>query len=348
MATMRNRALRLTGWGAPPRLVEVPRPRPGPGEVLLRVDAAGICHSDLHLLDAPPGAFGYRLPFTLGHEIAGTVAETGAGVTDIAAGERVVVYGPWGCGRCGRCALGQDNYCDNRATLGWSGVGLGRDGGLADHVLIPDVRHLVPIGDLDPTQAAPLADAGLTPFHALSGLPPNIETVGVVGVGGLGHLAVSLLRATTGARVFAVDVREDALALAHRLGAAVTTAARADTPAVLRGRNGGVGLDAVLDFVGTDDSLAMAAASLRAGGDLVVVGSGGGALTVRKPGALPAGARITLPYWGTRAELADVIALARSGALPVATELFPLSDAVAAIDRVRAGTVLGRAVLTPD
>lgn len=316
--------------------------------MLLRVDAAGICHSDLHLIDAAPGTFDYRIPCTLGHEIAGTVSEIGAGVDLVAVGEQVVVYGPWGCGRCGRCAAGQDNYCDNRAELTFAGVGLGQDGGMADHVLVPDARYLVPTGGLDPVKAAPLTDAGLTPFHAIRSLRPGAGTIGVIGVGGLGHLAVQLLRATTEARVFAVDVREEALELARRGGAELATLARPDTPAVLRAHNGGVGLDAVLDFVGTDATLALGAAALRAGGDLVVVGSGGGTLAVHKPGALPVGARVTVPYWGTRQELPDLITLANTGSLHVETELFPLSEAVAVLARVRDGTILGRAVLIPD
>ncbi len=347
----KTRALRLSAWQRAPTLVEVEAPDPRGGEVLLRVEAAGICHSDLHVLDAPPGALPYRLPFTLGHEIAGQVAALGPDAHGVEIGERVVVHGPWGCDSCRRCVAGEDNYCDRRGELDWSGVGLGRDGGMADHVLVPHARHLVPIGDLDAAQAAPLTDAGLTPYHAIAGLTGNLgegSAVAVIGAGGLGHVAVQILRAVTQAQIFAVDVRESALELAHRSGAHHTTLSRHDTGSVLRDATDGDGLDAVLDFVGSDATLALGARTLRAGGALVVVGSAGGRLAIGKPGPLPPGGSISQPFWGNRRELGEVIALARTGALHVATEPLPLSAGTEAFDLLRAGRVRGRAVLLPD
>ncbi|WP_233625055.1 NAD(P)-dependent alcohol dehydrogenase [Actinoplanes sp. ATCC 53533] len=337
------------GLGLAPAFAELDRPVPRGAEVLVRVTAAGLCHSDLHVIDA--GGMGFPTPFTLGHEVAGRVAELGPDATGAAPGDPVAVYGPWGCGRCPRCLAGRDNYCDRRAELSWAGLGLGRDGGMADFVLVPSARHLVPIGDLDPAQAAPLTDAGLTPYHAVQRCRAALvegSTVAVIGVGGLGHLAVQLLRALTPSQVIAVDVREEALALAAKCGAHVSLPAAADTPRRVRTASGGPGADVVLDFVGTDATLELAARSLRADGDLVVVGSGGGQLTVRKPSALPAGARVSLPFWGSRDELAEVVALARAGTLRVEVERFPLSAAPEAIARLRAGTLPARAVLIPD
>lgn len=347
----------MTHWGGPPVLTEVARPIPRAGEVLILVEAAGVCRSDLHVLDARPGALPYRTPFTLGHEVAGRVAERGPGATGPAVGDRVVVYGPWGCGLCSRCAAGAENYCDRRADLDavrtGTGVGLGRDGGMADFLLVPSGRLLVPVGDLPAAQAAPLSDAGLTAYHAVSGIRPTLPveggaSVAVIGVGGLGHLAVQILRATTSARVLAVDVREEALALADACGAHFGTLLRPDTAKALRRRAGGVGVDAVLDFVGSHSSLELAVGALRSGGELAVVGSGGGQLTVRKPGALPPGVRISLPFWGTRPELEEVVALARKGVVRVETEEFALSSAPEAIDRLRSGHTRGRTVLVPD
>ncbi|NGO44445.1 NAD(P)-dependent alcohol dehydrogenase [Streptomyces ureilyticus] len=345
------RALRLTAWGEPPTQTEVEQPVPHGAEVLVRVEAAGLCHSDLHVIDAAPGALPYRLPFTLGHEVAGRALALGPDADGVAVGDRVVLYGPWGCGACDRCAAGRDNYCDRRDTLDWHGAGLGRDGGMAECVLVPSARHLVPIGDLPADQAAPLSDAGLTSYHAVAGLRHALEegtTTVVIGVGGLGHLAVQILRATTPSRVLAVDVREEALALADRSGADFGTLMQADTAVVLRKRSGGTGADAVLDFVGTTQTLELAAGVLRPGGEVAVVGSGGGRLTVSKPGVLPPGFRLSLPFWGTRSELAEVVALAQSGAIHVETEQFPLSAAPEAIGRLRRGRVRGRAVLVPD
>ncbi|MFE6157293.1 alcohol dehydrogenase catalytic domain-containing protein, partial [Streptomyces sp. NPDC056486] len=239
-------------------LDEVPRPVPREAEVLVKVEAAGLCHSDVHVVDAAAGTLPYRLPFTLGHEVAGHVAAIGPAADGTRIGDRVVVHGPWGCGSCAHCAAGRDNYCDRRGELSWHGTGLGRDGGMAECVLVPSARHLVPIGDLPADQAAPLSDAGLTSFHAIAGLRHALgegTTAAVIGVGGLGHLAVQILRATTPSRVLAVDIRDEALALAHRCGAHVATLLREDTAQVLRARTDGVGVDAVLDFVGTTATL---------------------------------------------------------------------------------------------
>ena len=341
------RALRLPGPGLAPTLVELDRPVPRGGEVLVRVTAAGLCHSDLHVIDA--GRF--PTPFTLGHEVAGQVAAAGPDATGIAPDDPVVVYGPWGCGRCLRCLAGRDNYCDRRAELSWAGLGLGRDGGMAEYLLVPAARYLAAIGDLDPAQAAPLTDAGLTPYHAIQRCRAALRdgtTVVVIGIGGLGHLAVQLLRALTPSQVIAVDVRDEALALAARCGAHVSLPAAPDAHRHVRTASGGHGADVVLDFAGTDATLELAARSLRADGDLVIVGSGGGHLAVRKPSTLPAGSRVSLPFWGERDELTEVVALARAGALRVEVERFPLSAAPEAIDRLRAGTLQGRAVLIPD
>ncbi|MEW2625655.1 NAD(P)-dependent alcohol dehydrogenase [Streptomyces sp. NPDC048106] len=344
------KALRLTGWGRAPELVDVERPVPGPAEALVRVEAAGLCHSDIHVLDAEPGELPYRAPFTLGHEVAGRIVAVGAGFDGPAPGERVVVHGPWGCGSCGRCAAGQDNYCDRRGDLDRHGVGLGVDGGMAEYVLLPSARHLVPIGDLPADQAAPLSDAGLTSYHAVCGVRRALgdgTTALVIGVGGLGHLAVQILRAITPSRVLAVDIREEALALATRSGAHLSLPMVDGAAGKLRKETGGVGVDAVLDFAGTDATLAFATEVLRPGGELAVVGSGGGQLMVRKPGFLPPGFRLSLPFWGTRDELAEVVALARAGTLRVETEEFPLSAALDAIDRLRQGRIRGRGVLVP-
>ncbi|MER6081012.1 NAD(P)-dependent alcohol dehydrogenase [Streptomyces sp. NPDC001833] len=355
MSTGRTRAVRLTRWGGPPVLTELARPTPAGEEVLVRVEAAGLCRSDLHVVDAAPGGLPYRIPFTLGHEVAGRVLERGPRAVGPAVGERVVVYGPWGCGRCANCVAGAENYCDRRPELdrelAGTGAGLGRDGGMADTVLVPSGRLLVPVGELDAVQAAPLTDAGLTAYHAVTAAGRHLTdgaSVVVLGVGGLGHLAVQILRATTTAQVLAVDVREEALALADACGAHVATLLRPDTARVLRARTSGTGAAAVLDFVGSRSSLELAVAVLRAGGELVVVGSGGGELTVRKPGALPPGTRISLPFWGTVPELERVVALAREGALHVEVERYPLSSAPEAFDRLRAGAVRGRAVVVPD
>jgi alcohol dehydrogenase, propanol-preferring len=338
----------MTGAGRA-GLVAMADPIPGPGQVRLDVLAAGVCHSDLHVLDSGAGS-GWALPFTLGHEICGRVAALGPGVEDLAAGDQVVVHAPYGCGRCARCAAGVTNYCDRRRSLPAAGVGLGIDGGMADAVLV-DRERLVPASGLDPLEAATLTDAGLTSFHAVAGCREALAEPGavavVVGVGGLGHLAVGILRALTAAHVVAIDTRDEALELAERCGAGSVArpgAAVAGVAAASEGR----GADVVLDFAAAQASLDLAVSLLRTAGELVVVGSGGGSIAVTKPGSLPAGARLRLPFWGSRAELAEVVELARCGRLSIRATAYGLADADRAFDELRRGRVVGRAVLVPN
>ncbi|MFM6849399.1 MAG: alcohol dehydrogenase catalytic domain-containing protein, partial [Terrabacter sp.] len=165
------RALQLKSWKSEPVLTEVPVPEPGPGEVLVQVGAAGACHSDLHLMhEFEPGTLPWSPPFTLGHENAGWVHTLGQGVTGLEVGQAVAVVGAWGCGTCAHCLDGLETYCErpDLAPVPGGGGGLGMDGGMADFLLVPSARHLVPLPDgLEVVDAAPLTDAALTPYHAV-------------------------------------------------------------------------------------------------------------------------------------------------------------------------------------
>jgi alcohol dehydrogenase, propanol-preferring len=342
-------AVQLTALGRPAELREVPQPEPGPGQVLLEVRGAGLCHSDLHLMHWSEGTLPYELPFTLGHEVAGTVAALGPGAEAMEVGESVLVYGPWGCGRCPRCSLGEEHLCERAGELSGRGCGLGRDGGLAEYVVIPSPRLLVALGDLDPVSAAPLADAALTPYHAirrhLHELRPGATAV-VIGVGGLGHVAVQLLRALTACRIVAIDTRAEALGLAARSGAHATLEAAGLTAREVRRAGGGRGAALVIDCVGSDQTLALAAGAVSGGGHVSVLGVAGGTFPMRF-GAVPMETTVVISNWGTRAELADVVALARDGAIHVEVEPVPLSDVPSAYERLEAGEVRGRAVAVP-
>jgi alcohol dehydrogenase, propanol-preferring len=341
-------AVRLVAWQRPAELRTVSRPEPGPGEVLLEVRGAGLCHSDLHLTHWPAGTVPYELPFTLGHEVAGVVAGLGPGAAGIELGEPVLVYGPWGCGRCRQCSLGAEHLCERPDRVRGRGAGLGRDGGLATEMVVPSPRHLVPLGDLDPVVAAPLADAGLTSYHAIRRalpLPPGGGVV-VIGVGGLGHVAVQLLRALTACRVVAVDRRAAALEAAADAGAAVTLLADGLTASELRSAAGARGAALVLDFVGVDATLSLAAGAVAPGGHVSIVGVGGGTLPMRY-GAVPAETPVVFSNWGTRAELAEVVALARAGAIALEVERVSLADVPAAYGRLESGGVAGRVVAVP-
>lgn len=341
------KAFQLTRFGSPGELREVDVPEPGPGEVLIEIAGAGACHSDLHLMEWPEGQLPWRTPFTLGHENAGRVHALGAGVTGLRVGDAVLVYGPWGCGRCRPCRLGRENYCQNAAELAAAGGGLGFHGGMAEYMLVPSARFLVPIGDLDPVRLAPLSDAGLTPYHAITRVRDRLHpgaTAVVIGIGGLGQMGVQLLKATTGARVIAVDTDERKLETARRLGADVVVRSDAGAIAAIRRECGGA--EVVLDMVGADQTLALGANVLRAEGALVIVGLAMGTLPVNFF-ALPYGASVATSYWGTLPELIDLVALARAGRIHMDVETFSLADAPEAYARLRRGEIRGRAVIVP-
>lgn len=285
-----------------------PVPEPGPGEVRIQVGGAGACHSDLHLMsDFSEGQLPWGPPFTLGHENAGWVHAVGQGVVGLELGQAVAVVGAWGCGSCPRCLAGLETYCDrpDLARVPGGGGGLGLDGGMAEYMLVPSARHLVPLPEgLDPAHAAPLTDAGLTPYHAVrrsrEKLTPGSTAV-VIGVGGLGHLGVQILRATTAARIIAVDTRDSARDLAKRCGADLTLAPGAHLAAEIREATGGLGADVVLDFVGSDDTLAAAAACARQLADITIVGIAGGSLAMSFS-SVPYEVSIQTTYWGNRGD----------------------------------------------
>lgn len=332
-------------------LREVESPAPGPGEVLLRVAGAGVCHSDLHLVHAPSAPF--PPPFTLGHEAAGTVAALGRGVEGWAPGDGALVYLCWGCGSCRACAAGAENACEAVGRGAVPGPGLGFPGAMAEYLVVP-ARHLVPLGALDPVAAAPLTDAALTSLHAIETVRHRLHpgaTAVVVGVGGLGHMAVQLLRATSGARIVAVDADPGRLALALEHGADLAVPAGDQAAGDVLTDTGGRGADAVLDFVGADSTLALAAAVVATEGHICIVGLARGTLPVvaAPPGrrAQPWGTTVSRPYGGTVPELHAVVALARAGRITPAVEAFALDEAPAVFERLAAGAIRGRAVLVP-
>lgn len=220
---------------------------------------------------------------------------------------------------------------------------------MAQYVLVPSSRLLIPLGDLDPAEAAPLGDAGLTPYHAVKRSLPLLvpgSTAVVIGLGGLGHMAVQILRALTPARIVAVDVAADKLALAAELGADEAVEAGVEAAERIRGLTGGKGADLVLDLVGSDDTLALAAQVGRALGHLTLVGLAMGTLPLSFF-TLPYECSLATTYWGSVPELGEVIALAREGRIRTHVERFSLDDVASAYERMRAGELRGRAVVVP-
>jgi propanol-preferring alcohol dehydrogenase len=338
-------AFRMIEWERPPEYQDVPVPTPGPGEVRVKIAGVGLCHTDIHFLHARKGAFPYDPPFTLGHENGGWVDAVGAGVTDLAAGAAVLVgLGPK-CWRCFNCLSGRDNICQNRG----SGRGWGQDGGLAEYLVVPR-RELVPLTSLDPRIVGPLADAGVTPYHAVRKVAPKLGTSStaiLIGAGGLGGYAIQYLKLFTAARVIAVDTAAHRLTRARELGADEVVESDADVDDRLRELTGGRGADAVFDFVGIDATMQTALAQATPGGTVAFVGAGGGSVGVGW-GSLPPLCEVFIPFGGTTADLHAVVALAEAGKLQMDVQLFGFAEAAAAYARVEAGDLTGRAVVTLD
>ena len=348
------RALRLLDWKSDPVIVEVDEPTPGPGEVVVRVGAAGACHSDLHLMhDFEPGMAPWAPPFTLGHENAGWVHAVGEGVEAFDIGQPVAVHGGWGCGGCDPCRSGNEPYCENpTATQApGGGAGLGLDGGMAELMLVPSDRHLVALPDgLDPVAAAPLTDAGLTPYHAIRRSRHKLtegSAAVLIGVGGLGHLGVQILKATTPAKIVAVDSRPEALALAVAGGADLALAPSVELASEIRTFTGGRGADVVVDFVGSDATLALGIAVARMRGDVTVVGIAGASFNWTFF-SVPYEVSLQTTFWGSLPELKEVLDLGARGIIKATTTTFSLADAPIAYQRLAAGEIEGRAVIVPN
>ncbi|HEV7132628.1 MAG TPA: NAD(P)-dependent alcohol dehydrogenase [Gaiellaceae bacterium] len=335
------RAALMREYHRPLELVERPVPEVArPNDVLVRIGGAGVCATDLHAMEGLMEPAGVTLPRVLGHENAGWVEETGDGVTTVAPGDAVLVYPPYSCGLCVACRRGNDMHCDRHQF-----TGLSVDGGFADYVLVSE-RSLVrlPAG-VEPAAVAPHADAGLTAYHAvrkLAHLATPGTTAAVIGVGGVGHIALQLVRTLGSSTVIAVDTDERRRRLAAELGAdEVVPSADA-----VRDATGGRGADIVFDFVGTDQTHADSAAILARGGTYSVIGYGG---TI----SIPSGALVVNEHAvvgnlvGTWVDLWELLQLHAAGKVVLKTETHPLADVNDVLAKLRDGEVTGRAVLVP-
>jgi propanol-preferring alcohol dehydrogenase len=337
------RAARYYGPGDSLRLEEVPVPQPGPGEALVRVKAAGVCHTELHFLS---GVLNLGVaPLTLGHEMAGEVAQVGPGANSVRPGDRVIVYYYLGCGACHWCRTGQENLCDAPVAE----YGFVSDGGLAEYVKVP-ARNLVKLPDsLSFEQAATLGCSATTAIHAagLARLSPG-EVALVYGFGGVGSALVQYCD-LAGARVLAVGRSPAKLHLARDLGAeAAIDASSEDVPARVRELTGGQGVDVVFELVGTAESMPKAVASLRKRGRLVFIGYSQDLLTVSPLQIVILEAQVLGSVGNTLDELSKAVELAAAGGIRAAVDrVAPLEDVNHVLDDLRQGNVVGRAVVRP-
>ncbi len=337
------RAVRYYGPTEPLKLEDVPKPEPGAGEVLVKVRACGMCHTELHfvsgLLDLGVA------PITLGHEIVGEVEAVGDGVEDPREGDRVILYYYSGCGRCEHCRVGDEHLCDNlRAEFGFVS-----DGGYAEYAVVP-ARNAVPLPDEIPDeQAAPIGCGVTTALHAgrLAGLGMG-DTVLVYGVGAVGYGLIQLGR-LSGATVIAVGRTETKLELARELGADFTINARRESVTdrvreITRGR----GVDVVFELVATQETMEHSVASLAKRGQLVFIGYSQDALAVHPIQLVIKEASVMGSVGNTLDELHEAVRLVSEGKVrTIVDRTLPLERFQEGIDALSAGVLVGRAVLTP-
>ncbi|MGH8874979.1 MAG: NAD(P)-dependent alcohol dehydrogenase [Acidimicrobiia bacterium] len=327
-------------------LDEVPEPTiRGPHDVIVRVGAAGLCRTDLHVIEGIwKEVLNPELPYTIGHENAGWVEAVGDAVTSVAVGDTVICHPLITCGVCPPCRRGEDMYCENGSF-----PGLNADGGFADYLRTTERALVKMAGNLHPKEVAPHADAGLTAYRvakkAAAALPPGTRCV-VIGVGGLGHIAVQCLKALCAAEVIAVDTSPEARRLAEQVGADRVLEGGEGAVERVRDLTDGRGVRAVIDFVGEHGTTEQGPAMLAQGGSYYVVGYGG---VVSVPAITIIFSEINVigNLVGNYTQLSELMALAADGKVVLHTRQYRLEEVNEAIDDFNAGRIQGRGVLIP-
>src|SRR3979411_2774510 len=354
------KSLQVTDFSPPLSEVDAPTPQPSGTEVLIRVKAAGVCHSDLHIWEGgynlghgrKPLSLkdrGVSLPLTMGHETVGEVLAFGPDAKgdnqgDIKVGDVALVY-PWiGCGKCEVCLASEENMCLKPRSLG-----VYCDGGYADHMTVPHPRYLLNLKGLDPVTAAPYACSGVTTYSALKKVQADFGSpIVIIGAGGLGLMALSLLKAMGGKGAIVVDIDARKREAAEKAGALATVDGKAPDALEQLAQKAGGPIRAVIDLVGNAATTQLGFDCLTKGGKLVIVGLfGGGA-----PWALPLSPikAITIQgsYVGNLRETQELLDLVRTKKIPpIPVTPMPLAKANEALTDLKEGKLVGRAVLTP-
>lgn len=345
------RAFRMLHWQEPPALTEMDVPEPGPLEIRIKVAGNGLCQSDLHMPKLPDvmgKMMGWKMPFTLGHEVGGWIDKCGTDVRGYEEGQPVAIVSTRSCGHCQECDAGYDNTCESNNL----GRGYGMDGGIADYLLIENSRPIIPLDGLDPRLAGPYTDAGTTSYHAVARVKDRLtsgRTALVIGAGGLGGFAIQYLKILTNARIIVSEVDPRQRERAAELGAEICLdGAMDDLAGEIRKLTEGRGVDSVLDFVGSDATIATSIASLAKLGAYIVIGAGEGKLDQPLFGALAGkSASISSFIGGTIADTRAALALADQGMLRNDVELFELAETDKAFEKLASGQLTGRAVIVP-
>jgi NAD+-dependent secondary alcohol dehydrogenase Adh1 len=339
------KAVRIHGYHQQPVVDDIPEPKiSGPLDVIVKIGGAGVCRTDLHIIEGQwEQAMNPALPYVLGHENAGWVAEVGSAVTNVAVGDTVILHPTPTCGLCHACRAGNDMHCENSSF-----PGLSHDGGMAEY-LLTSARCCVKLDpSTQPKDVAALADAGITAYHAVrKALPllyPGTSAV-VIGAGGLGHIGIQCVAALTAADLIVVDRNPDALKLAEQLGAAHTVVADGSHVAAVQDLTKG-GAHVVFDFVAEQGAENEGWAMTRRAGSYYVIGYGG-ELHIPTLDVIGTERNVIGNIVGTYNDLAELMVLAQAGKVTLHTRTYPLAQAPEALADLDAGRVRGRAILVP-
>jgi NAD+-dependent secondary alcohol dehydrogenase Adh1 len=341
------KAVRVHAYGKPPNIDDIPEPSiSGPLDILVEVGAAGLCRTDLHVIEGQwAEKSGVKLPYVLGHENAGWVREIGSAVTNVAPGDPVILHPLVTCGLCRPCRSGVDQHCENSRF-----PGIDSDGGMAE-LLLTSARSAVKLAPgLEPVDVAALADAGLTAYHAIRKALPLLypgSTCVVIGVGGLGHIGVQCVLATTATNVIVVDRSDTALELAGSYGKVHVVKADGRQVQRVLELTGGAGAHVVLDFVGEQGAEADGLAMTRRAGSYFVIGYGG-RIEIPTMDLIFTERNIIGNLVGTYTELDELMTMTAEGNVRLHTQVFPLEDINHAIEDLEAGRLPGRAILVPN
>ena len=357
------KAARIVEPNKPLEVSELETPKPSGNEVIVKVKAAGVCHSDLHLweggYDMGDGTFlkvtdrGVKYPVIPGHEIAGTVSDVGNDVKGVSVGDDVLVY-PWiGEGECPACKAGNENLCDAPKS-----IGLFQDGGYAENVKVPHYKYLAKISGLDLDAATSLACSGLTAYNAVKKANANSpEYLVIIGAGGLGLMAIQLSKAITKAKIICVDMDDKKFETAKKMGAdfvvntnvigSITTGTGGPVEKIISICNG-KGADSVIDFVNAPQTVKTALAVLRKRGNLVLVGLFGGSINISLVTIPLKSLTIQGAYTGNYNDMVKLIDLAKKGVIkPVISKRYSIDEANEALENLKARKIIGRAVINP-
>ncbi|MGD9535003.1 MAG: alcohol dehydrogenase [Candidatus Nitrosocosmicus sp.] len=339
------------------QIKDIETPKPSGSQVLIKIKSCGVCHSDIHLweggYEGPDGQFlkttdrGVKYPLTPGHEIAGIISDLGEAAKEtFKKDENVMVY-PWiGEGLCPACRTGNENLCDNPKS-----IGVYKDGGYAEYVLVPDYRYLLKIPDeLDSDTAATLSCSALTAYSAVknAAIRPD-SNVAIVGAGGLGLMAIQLAKAVFGARIIALDLEDNKLDVAKDNGADdIINSKKEDVSERMMNLTDNKGVDAVIDFVNNSKTVEVDMQLLRRRAKVVLVGLFGGELKLNLVSMPTKSYKIIGSYTGNIQDMAELVSLAKRKVIkPVISDRFKLDESTKALTNLKEGKITGRGVINP-